>query len=155
VHGDARGTVSKYHNHYGADTLPYNAKLISRIQNKMKHAPFSLDKTHRKIVCNAALEQAKLLRWTLIALHVRSNHLHLVIKPYHAPERMMQTIKAACSRALNKYDPRLTHYKKWTEHGSTRYLWSPVVTNAAIRYVLYEQGTPMSWYCHPDYVIES
>ena len=33
--------------------------------------------------------------------------------------------------------------KRWTRHGSTRYLWKESNVLTAIRYVLYDQGEPM------------
>jgi hypothetical protein len=38
-------------------------------------------------------------------------------------------------------DPR--GRKRWTRHGSTRYLWTPDQVEAAIRYVLGQQGDVM------------
>ena len=53
----------------------------------------------------------------------------------------MQAFKAYSSRKLGM------RRKRWARHGSTRYLWKDDDVKAAVKYVVEEQGEPMSAYC--------
>jgi REP element-mobilizing transposase RayT len=75
--------------------------------------------------------------WILLAAHVRTNHVHLVVDAAIAPERVMRDFKAYASRSLD-------HKKAWTRHGSTRYLWERDDVAHAVRYVVEGQGDPMA-----------
>ena len=55
----------------------------------------------------------------------------------------MNSFKAYASRALNKTGETR---RRWTRHGSTKYLNSPETISAAVRYVLEGQGAPMELY---------
>ena len=41
--------------------------------------------------------------------------------------------------------------KRWTRHGSTRYLWNDEQLHRAIHYVVYEQGPPMAIFYQARY----
>ena len=80
--------------------------------------------------------------WTLIAVHVRTNHVHAVVDADIAPEAVMNTFKSYASRLLNKNEASVT--KRWTRHGSTRYLWTRESVEVAVRYVVESQGEAMA-----------
>lgn len=84
--------------------------------------------------------------WRLLAVHVRSNHAHLVIQADRDPKRLMSDLKARASRDLTRagYDDTLR--RRWTRHGSTRHLFHEDDVEAKIRYTLNEQGSRMAWY---------
>ena len=58
----------------------------------------------------------------------------------------MTDFKAYASRNLNDAGFDQQERKRRTRHGSTRYLWKPEHEEAAIHYVVYEQGEPMAVY---------
>jgi REP element-mobilizing transposase RayT len=60
------------------------------------------------------------------------------------PEKVMNDFKAYTSRRLNRrgYDDK--DRKRWSHHGSTRWLWKDRDVTEAIRYVDDEQGEPMT-----------
>lgn len=78
--------------------------------------------------------------WTIHAMEVRSNHVHVVISAPETPEHVMNALKSWCTRRLVDADllPRGT--KVWSRHGSTRYLWKPQQVETACRYVCEGQG---------------
>ncbi len=85
--------------------------------------------------------------WRLFAAHVRSSHVHIVVAAEQAPERILLELKAYASRALSGPDSQDGSRKRWTRHGSTRYLWQPKHVAAAVEYVVHGQGEPMAaWY---------
>ena len=53
----------------------------------------------------------------------------------------MHAFKAYASRKLG------AGRKRWTRHGSTRYLWTDEDVKGAIRYVVEGQGELMAMYC--------
>lgn len=82
--------------------------------------------------------------WGLPAAHVRTSHVHAVVEAEVPPERIMSDFKAYASRSLNRLRLDEPNRKRWTRHGSTRWLWKPQHVSAAVQYVVAEQGDPMS-----------
>jgi hypothetical protein len=65
------------------------------------------------------------------------------------PERVTKEIKAYASRALNGRFGR--NEKRWARHGSMGWLWDNDEVYSVIRYVVREQGVPMSLYIDPSF----
>lgn len=110
----------------------------------MLEAPYFLDESRPHIVLQAIVEVCSFRQWVLLAAHVRSNHVHCVIHAIVQPEQIMNTIKSYASRHLNKANLDGDRVSRWARHGSTRYLWKEAEVEAAIQYVVNEQGLPMS-----------
>ena len=77
--------------------------------------------------------------WKLVAAHVRSNHVHVVVTGGGPPGRIMGDLKAWASRRLVEAGHRLRGTRVWVRQGSTRYLWNRAGVGAACLYV-HEQG---------------
>ena len=107
----------------------------------------------RKATHRTGAEQVALPH-VLLAAHVRSNHVHLVVTGDAKPERMMTEFKAYATRALNRVDLGTANQTRWTRHGSTRWLDSDDAVARAVRYTVDEQGTPMAVYEANDAVSE-
>lgn len=73
--------------------------------------------------------------------------MHVVVTACLAPERILGELKAYASRALN--EARGHHAKRWSHHGSTRYLWEARHVAAAVNYAACQQGFPMALYVSP------
>ena len=73
--------------------------------------------------------------WSLLAAHVRSNHVHAVVEAEVPPERVMGDFKAYARRRLNSMSRDVPNRKRWARHGSTRWLWQPHVS-AAMQYAM-------------------
>jgi hypothetical protein len=56
----------------------------------------------------------------------------------------MSNFKTYASRRLNRMALDKPDRKRWTRHGSTRWLWKLEHISAAIQYVVAEQGEAMS-----------
>jgi REP element-mobilizing transposase RayT len=95
------------------------------------------------VVAESIRETCDVRHWKLIALHVRSNHVHVIVQGPTTPERMLNDFKSYASRrlALQLGEPR--GHRRWTRHGSTRYLWDSDAVESAVQYVLDEQGQAM------------
>jgi REP element-mobilizing transposase RayT len=79
----------------------------------------------------------------LFAAHVRTNHVHAILEAGDKPEKVMNTLKSYASRRLNESGVDEQGRKRWTRHGSTKWLWNRESINAAIRYVIDGQGDPV------------
>ena len=116
----------------------------------MKEQPYQLTRRRRAAVLQAIREVCTYRGWTLLAAHVRSNHVHLVVIADERPERVLNDVKAYASRALNRTGLDHAPGKRWTHHCSTRYLWKAEHVRAAIQYVVSEQGAPMAVWQRPE-----
>jgi REP element-mobilizing transposase RayT len=110
----------------------------------MDQAPYSMDRSRRETVLAAILECCLDRHWDLLAAHVRTNHVHIVIDADAQPERLMNDLKSYASRRLNGLGLDDPARKRWARHGSTRWLWKPDSISAAIRYVVDQQGDSMA-----------
>ena len=110
----------------------------------MDQAPYNLDQARRMAVL-AAIQEVRTYRgWCLLAAHVRTTHVHTVVKAEVPPERVMGDFKVYSSRYLNRMRLDGSDRKRWTRHGSTRWLCKPQHISAAIQYVVAEQGEAMA-----------
>ena len=110
----------------------------------MNQPPYFLDERRRGIVLEAVCEVCLYRGWGLIAAHVRTNHVHVVVEAVVRPEKVMNDIKSYASRRLSKAEAHEPDRKRWARHGSTRWLWKDQDVLDAVRYVVEEQGEPMA-----------
>lgn len=154
LHGRAQGSVDAEHNQIGTPFLAPNPTVEQEERRQLRDPPCSLDAARRAIVLRTFGEVAAHRHWELLAAHVRSNHAHVVVQAPARPEKVMADFKAYASRRIREATGEPAERKRWTEHGSTRYLWQPEQVRAAIHYVVAEQGEPMSIYIAPEYSSE-
>jgi REP element-mobilizing transposase RayT len=103
-----------------------------------------MDHIRRETVLSAMLERCSENHWNLLAAHVRTNHVHIVVDADVKPERIMNDLKSYASRCLNRLGLDDPARKRWARHGSTRWLWKPESVSAAIQYVVERQGDSMA-----------
>ena len=144
LHGDKSGSVDHAHNIPGTPPLSPNMQRVQAEQKRMREPAYEMDAQRRDIALRAIQEVCGYRGWSLLAAHVRSNHVHVVVHALVQPECVMNDLKSYASRRLNECGLDTPLRKRWTRHGSTRYLWQPEQVEAAIRYVVYEQGKPMA-----------
>ena len=73
--------------------------------------------------------------WQLLALNVRTNHVHLVVSATVAPERVMDALKAWATRRLRAAGLAAADARIWSRHGSTERIWLQRELDAACEYV--------------------
>ena len=112
--------------------------------SRIDQPPYRMDENRREVVLAAIRERCKEQRWTLLAAHVRTNHVHAVVEAEVRPERVMNDLKSYASRLLNQQGLDGPGRKRWARHGSTRWLWKQDDVSAAVRYVVDEQGEAMA-----------
>ena len=146
LHGAASGSVDCAHNEYGSPVLPPDALRHAKNRERMTQEPYCLDTQRRAVVCDAIMSECRFRGWHLLALHVRSNHVHLVVVADREPEFVMRCCKAHASKCLNQAGLDAADRKRWTTHGSTVYLWSDEAVAEKIDYTLHQQGNVMTVY---------
>jgi REP element-mobilizing transposase RayT len=105
-----------------------------------------MDESRRRAVLSAILTRCSNRGWKLLAAHVRSNHVHIVVEAEAKPERVMNDLKSFASRRLNELGFDGPDRKRWARHGSTRWLWKREDVWAAVDYVVDKQGEQMALY---------
>ena len=113
-------------------------------QNHLKYPPVTFDAQQRQIVLDTLLQHCRLKAWRLYAAHIRTTHVHLVVQSDHAVEKVTSDLKAWCTRRLRQAGYQMP--KVWTRQGSTIYVFTHTKLIEKIRYVVQEQGEPMSVY---------
>jgi REP element-mobilizing transposase RayT len=143
LHGEEKGSVDREHNRFGDAFLAADPATKTGETGKMDQPSYQLDAARRRIVLESIVDQARHRGWTLLAVHVRTTHIHVVIQADLAPERVMNTLKAYASRAMNQAGWDGPDRKRWTRHGSTRYLWRTEQLAKIVDYVVRQQGEPL------------
>jgi REP element-mobilizing transposase RayT len=110
----------------------------------MLQYPYVLDHEARPVVLAAIQRHCACRGWNLLAAHVRSNHVHVIVEAEARPEKIMNEFKAYASRALNQWKAGGSGRKRWARHGSTRWLWKDEDVRHALKYVIEEQGEAMA-----------
>lgn len=147
--GDERGWVDPDHNDFGTPYRPPQRGLAQSTVKNLTQDPYSLDAQRRSLVLDAIIKVCEHREYTLEAAHVLDNHLHTVVRAKVKPEPIMNAFKSYASRALNESNLDTDDRKRWSRHGSTRWLWKIEEVERAIQYTLDEQGQRMAWYERP------
>lgn len=140
LHGDERGSVNRRQNKYGTPRIAPNARLQRAERKLLKHPPVKLDAYQRPVVEKAIREVCEKRGYKLLAINVRTNHVHTVVSAQKKPEPILQAFQAYATRKLREAVLLSRDVKPWARHGSTPYLWKEKHVERAIDYVLYGQG---------------
>ena len=143
LHGKEPLSVDRDHNLPGTPFVPPDAEREAQERQFMDQPPYEMDAPRRKVVLGAIQEVARFCGWRLLAAHVRTTHVHVVVEASEAPEGVMNDFKGYGSRRLREAGFDVKRRKRWARHGSTPYLWKPEDVDAAVHYVVHGQGEPM------------
>lgn len=143
LHGDKRGSVDRDHNIPGTPQVDADARRVRHEVALLKNPPVLLSAERRALVHRTILEVCERRDWTLHALNVRSNHVHVVVSAPESPERVMNDLKSWATRGLVAAGLIQHGTAVWTRHGSTRYLWKPQHLAAGCQYVCEHQGSDL------------
>lgn len=143
LHRDERGSVDREHNVYGAELLSTDPDRQRAAFERLGHLPFALGVQHRTVVEDAIHQVCAIPGWTLHAVNVRTNHLHVLLAAEQSPERVMGRLKAWATRHLIEAGLLARGRRAWSRHGSTRYLWRHGEVERACQYVREMQGADL------------
>jgi len=130
----------------GSEYVEPDAELEDQRRELMTQEPYLLDEERRNVVRDAIVSFCLEKGWRLLALHVRSNHVHVVISVDRDPGRLMSDLKSKASRELTGAGFENKDRIRWTRHGSTRHLHTHEQVEDKIDYTLFQQGVMMAFY---------
>lgn len=142
LHGDCRSSVIRENGQ--TKILSEHPGLFTHEQIKLKSAPVILGGEQRRTVRDIIIKHCNIRQWHLFALHVRSNHIHIIVKANKPIEQVSDELKGWAKRSLSKNDLSLA--KPWTRGSSKRYIFTETKLREKIHYVVYEQGEMMEYY---------
>ena len=150
IHGTSEGSVDRNHRIPGSRLAAADPSRMAAERFQMHQPPYYLGENGREVVLASIIERCSHHNWRLIAAHVRTNHVHVVVDAGPPPERVMNDLKSYASRRLNQLGLDQPGRKRWARHGSTRWLWNRAIILAAIRYVVDQQGDALAVYESPQ-----
>jgi REP element-mobilizing transposase RayT len=140
LHGDKRGSIDRFHNIYGAPYIEPNDRWRHYKQQLLKSKPLVLGPRQRRVVEESIRETCRIRKWSLLAVNVRSNHVHLVVAAQKKAALLLNAFKANATRRLREENLWSYNHSPWAFKGSNRRLWNQKSVEKAIDYVLYGQG---------------
>lgn len=150
-HGDERGSVDPNHNEYLTPRIKPNANFKKAMEDDCKEGMFLMNAPQRQTVLESIINTCKFANWHLHAAHVRSNHMHIVLKSEKEIERVSISLKAYATRYLKKEYPELQRERFWSSGSSTGYVFRSDSLFRAIEYTIEDQGKHMAFYCEKEY----
>lgn len=141
LHGAEGGSVDRDHNQVGSRGVDPNPAWVSVSRAVMTDGCYGFNANRRGIVLKAIQRVCAHRQWELLAAHVRTTHVHAVVIAPVQPDTVLHDFKAYAARALNETEGSC---RRWTRHGSTRFLWTREDVEAAVDYVIRRQGEPMA-----------
>ena len=97
LHGDKGGSVDRNHNVPGRPYVEPDKNRVSVERAAMNQPSYLLDSPRRKLTLEALVEVCSRRSWSLMAAHVRANHVHIVVEANAMPETVMRDLKAYAS----------------------------------------------------------
>ena len=141
LHGDARGSTDRRHNIFQTPHIPANERWKQHNTRALQSETQTLDAEQRQSVENAIRETCLYRRWRLLALNVRTNHVHVVVSiGTTKPGRALNALKANATRQMREDRNWNNPYSPWADKGSDRHLWNERSVALAIEYVMNGQG---------------
>ncbi len=141
LHGDERLSVDRHGlNVYGSARRLGNSKLQEIMIANIRSAPVLFDGKQCEVIKQAVKEVCHHRGYVLLAMNVRTNHVHAVVSAQTKPEPIADAFKNYSTRKLRAAGLAVTGSRLWARGKSRRYLWKPEHIARAIHYVLYEQG---------------
>jgi hypothetical protein len=127
LHGDARGTVDKFHNAYGTPRCAIDPRREAFERRPTIENPYVLDAPWREIVVRAIRSVSHRYGWIAPAWHVRWNHLHAILRALQDTDLAMRAINAEASRLLNHAGLDDAGRRRWAPGGSAEPLLVQIV----------------------------
>ena len=118
LHGAASGSVDATHNVPGNPVLNEDSARAAFEERRMDQPAYHLDQIRRDAVLEAIQGVCRHRGWSLLAAHVRSNHVHTVVEAEAEPQRVLNDFKAYASRRLNQMSVDDPNRKRWHAMGA-------------------------------------
>jgi hypothetical protein len=102
LHGDKRGSVDRFHNRYGSPRIAPNRNWQNYNRQALRAPPLILGPKERRAVKQAVRDTCRIRKWSLLALSVRTNHVHIVVTAHKKAELVLNAFKANATRQLRQ-----------------------------------------------------
>ena len=133
--GDSRGSfVDDRLDGPGLKRSRPHLESVSRA--RLKHDPVVLRHQARAITHQTIEKHSRFRGWHILALNVRTNHVHVVFQPDRPVDRAVGELKAWASRELVARGVIAAGLTIWTRGSSNRYLHTPESVQDAVAYTL-------------------
>ena len=132
--------MDRFTNAPGTPPLEPDPAREDRARAILRGPAMRFDPAMRSVLEQTLREACAYRGWSVLALAVLSNHIHIVASAPLAPERVMAVLKARGTRALRVAGLVQPGAFVWSHHGSTRYLWTERDVTQAVTYVSEGQG---------------
>ena len=106
---------------------------------QMRSPVMEFDSQQRAAIEISIRESCAYRGWEVLALNVRTNHVHLVVAADAGPDAVVRTLKARTTRQLRAGKLAAAGDSVWSRGGSHRVLWSESAVDAATDYTLNRQ----------------
>jgi REP element-mobilizing transposase RayT len=147
LYGDERGSVDRHNNNYGSPRIQPNSNWQKHNENLLLLPPVSLNAGCRKSVEKAIRGLCEKRGWTLLAINIRTNHVHVVICiGSKKPKDALIALKANATRQLREDGLWPDEHSPWADKGSKRNLWNEKSIWEACNYVINEQGDKLPYF---------
>lgn len=138
--GDPRGSVDDQHRIVGEPFKQRNDLRAGFQQRHMRSPAFLITAEMRAVIESEIKRTCEFREWEMLALNVRTNHVHTVLSASIQPEAVMRELKVYTTRALRTAGLVSAQQSVWAAHGSTRYAWTDDEVAAVVGYTLDGQG---------------
>ena len=141
LHGDERGSVDRFHNHYNSSKIAPNKNWQKYNLKQLKCEAVILNADQRNAVETAIREVCEYRKWSLKAVNVRTNHIHIVVSiGEKKPEKALNDFKSYATRKMREHNCWESEKSPWADKGSKRRLWNEQSMGLACDYVINGQG---------------
>ena len=141
LYGDQRKSVDRHgRNAYGTKRIELDPVFSVTMDRNMNTSPVRLNSRQRKKVGEAIRRVCAIRGYKLIAISVRTNHIHVVIAAAASPDKVLGAFKANATRELREAGLIGSDTTVWSRGGSKRFLWKPINVERAVNYTLFGQG---------------
>jgi REP element-mobilizing transposase RayT len=145
VTGDARDSVQHAAGARPSRSLPPIATLARTMRAQMREGPVFFGAAERSCVELAVLEESRFRAWTIYALAVRTNHVHVVVGAAAAPSRLFTVVvKARATLRLREQGLAAAEGRAWARDVHVHRLSSPAALEGATGYVTHGQGPALA-----------
>ena len=124
----------------GGPIVP-SSYLVEESRRIMPYSGVVLSSAEAETVLAAIHEVCSFRGWGLLACHVRSTHVHVVVDLPGVPSDAFRDLKACASRELKRQQEARRY---WSRGGNASRLFTPEAIRDAVLYVAEEQGEEMA-----------
>jgi REP element-mobilizing transposase RayT len=119
--------------------------LLKHEKQQQRQATYLLDPVRRRAVLDAFLDVCDYRRWTLIAAHIRSTHVHVLVESPASSATIVRDLKAYASRRLNHMQIDPQNRRRWTANYCACRVPSQAI-DIVIDYILNRQGLRLEFF---------